>query len=246
VGIAKKTGPPRPAGPISVGPLDVEHESSITEIFVESFVSISRRDSRSLGYAGPMSHAICALVIVGNYDRDIAGKIDLRAIATYQDVSVMPIDHFYSTFWAADSSVGGELDVPMHVPATFPRDKVLLQFMRDMTGKPDPKFAIIQTAYDEGKSHHNGEQWAAAFQGPRRISTDHASINDALRAIGVGRRYPKDEFDTIGLAAFWSNPRHLEKYRSWCTEHEAQGVVQAAVVESLSERVHAMWPNQRT
>ncbi len=193
-----------------------------------------------------MSHAICALVIVGNYDRDIAGKMDLRAIASYEDVSVMPIDHYYSTFWAADSSVGGELDVPMHVPSTFPRDKVLLQFMRDMTGKSEPKFAIVQTEYDSGKSHHDGAQWAAAFVGARRISGDHASINEALRAIGVGRRYPKDEFDTIGLSAFWQNPRHLEKYRAWCTENDAQGVVQAAVVESLSERVHAMWPHLRT
>ncbi len=193
-----------------------------------------------------MSHAICALVIVGNYDRDIAGKVDLRAIATYEDVSVMPIDHFYSTFWAADSSVGGELDVPMHVPSTFPRDKVLLQFVRDMTARTEPKFAIIQTEYGVEHSHHNGAQWAAAFAGARRISANHATINDALRAIGVGRRYPKDEFDTIGLAAYWHNPRHLEKYRAWCTENEAQPIVQAAVVESLSERVHRMWPHLRT
>ncbi|MFN0248848.1 MAG: hypothetical protein ACKV2T_18305 [Kofleriaceae bacterium] len=193
-----------------------------------------------------MSHAICALVIVENYDRDIAGKIDLRAIASYQNVSVMPIDHYYSTFWAANSSIGGELDVPMHVAATFPRDKVLLQFVRDMTQKTDPKFAIIQTEYDNNKSHHNGAQWAVAFQGAQRLSGDHATINDALRAIGVGRRYPKDEFDTIGLAAYWTNPRHLEKYRSWCAENEAQGIVQAAVAESLSERVHRMWPHQRT
>lgn len=194
-----------------------------------------------------MSHAICALVIVGPYDHDIAGKVDLRAIASYEDVSVMPIDHYYSTFWAADSSVGGELDVPMTVPATFPRDMVLLQFVRDMTGRPEAKFAIIQTEYDSAKTHHNGAQWAASFQGARRISGDHASINEALRAIGVGRRYPKDEFDTIGLGAYWQNPRHLEKYRAWCSEHDGvQGVVQAAVVESLSERVHAMWPNLRT
>jgi hypothetical protein len=193
-----------------------------------------------------MSHAICALVIVGNYDRDIAGKMDLRAIASYEEVSVFPIDHYDSTFWAADSSVGGELDVAMTVPATFPRDKVLLQFVRDMTGTAEPKFAIIQTGYEGAQSHLNGAQWAAAFIGARRISSDHASINEALRAIGVPRRYPKDEFDTIGLAAYSHNPRHLEKYRSWCSENDAQGVVQAAVVESLSERVHAMWPHQRT
>ncbi len=193
-----------------------------------------------------MSHAICALVVVGKYDHDIAGKVDLRAIAAYEDVSVMPIDHYYSTFWAAESAVGGELDVPMTFPATFPRDMILFQFVRDMTQRADAKFAIIQTGYESGQSHLNGAQWAAAFCGQRRLSGDHASINDALRAIGVGRRYPKDEFDTIGLGAYWTNPRHLEKYRSWCTEHEAQGVVQAAVVESLSERVHAMWPHLRT
>jgi hypothetical protein len=191
-----------------------------------------------------MSHAICALVVSGSYDWDIAGKMDLRAIASYEDVAVMPIDHFYSTFWAAESGVGGELDVPMHVPSTFPRDMVLLQFVRDMTGRQDAKFAIIQTGYGGGQTHLDGAQWAAAFHGQRRVSGDHASINEALRAIGVGRRYPKDEFDTIGLAAFWSNPRHLEKYRSWCTEHD--GVVQGVVAESLSERVHAMWPRQRT
>ena len=111
---------------------------------------------------------------------------------------------------------------------------------------PNVKFAIIQTGYEGGQSHLDGAQWAAAFAGARRISGDHATINEALRAIGVPRRYPKDEFDTIGLAAYSHNPRHLEKYRSWCSENDAQGVVQAAVVESLSERVHAMWPHLRT
>ena len=186
-----------------------------------------------------MSHAICALVVVGPYDHDLAAQMDLRVLSSYEDVTVMPIDHFYSTFWAAESAVGGELDVPMHVPATFPRETVLLQFMRDMTGRREPKFAIIQTEYSGGR----GAQWAAAFEGKRRLSGDHATINEALRLIGVTRRYPKDEFDTIGLAAFWSNPRHLDRFRLWCIERDAQASVDAVVAESRSEPVRVARPS---
>jgi hypothetical protein len=186
-----------------------------------------------------VSHSICALVIVGRCDRDIAAKLDLRVVASFDDVSVMPIDHYYSTFWAADMAIGGELDVPMHVRATFPRDRVLLQIARDVTGRKEPAFAIIQTEYDNTKNHHTGAQWAAAFQGERRVSGERATINDALRAVGVKRRYPKDEFDTIGLAAFWSNPRHLDRFRMWCLERDAHASVQAVVAESRSEPIRA-------
>jgi hypothetical protein len=172
-----------------------------------------------------VSHSICALVIVGNCDRDIAAKLELRVVASFEDVSVMPIDHYYSAFWAASLSIGGQLDVPTHIPATFPRDRALLQIARDLTGQKEPAFAIIQTDYDNTKNHHTGEQWATSFLGERRVSGDRATINDALRAIGVKRRYPKDEFDTIGLAAFWSNPRHLDRFRAWCDERGADAAV---------------------
>lgn len=179
-----------------------------------------------------VSHAICALVIVGGYDRDVAAKIDLRVVAAYEDVSVMPVDHYYSTFWAKEIDVTGELDLPLVMPASFPREQVLLHIVRDLTGKRDPKFALIMTDYGNG----NEGQWAAAYTGSKRISGESATINDALRAIGVTRRYPKDEFDTIGLSAVGHNPRHLAKYRDWCAEHD--GVVQAVVQESLTERMH--------
>ncbi|GIH92886.1 hypothetical protein ACFFMN_21685 [Planobispora siamensis] len=77
-----------------------------------------------------------------------------------------------------------------------------------------PQFAIIRTEYHAGM----GSQWGVAFAGERRLTGDEASINEALAALGVQASASADEFDTIGLGGFRSNPEYLDRYADLCDE----------------------------
>ncbi|MFD6229375.1 hypothetical protein ACFWFZ_21255 [Streptomyces sp. NPDC060232] len=164
-----------------------------------------------------MSHTICALVVAGQVDTQWAGSLGLRATLTYEDISVFPIDHYFSAYWAATRGNDAQLDVPDGILAesvTFPSEAVLHDLVREVTGGHRPRFAIVQTEYFGGA----GRQWAVAFDGEERLSPDGASINQALAALGVMATATADEFDVIGLGRFRSNPDHLAAYAALCDE----------------------------
>src|SRR5262245_52327054 len=129
----------------------------------------------------PMGHHICALVLAGPVDAARAESLDLRARLVHEDISVFPIDHYYSACWSAMRGNRASLDLPDNLAAIFPRDAVLLDFAREITHNDEPRFAIILTDYFGGF----GDQWAVAFHGKRRLPVDQTSINAALRALGV-------------------------------------------------------------
>ncbi|MFC3980481.1 hypothetical protein [Streptosporangium jomthongense] len=161
-----------------------------------------------------MGHHICALVVAGRIDADRARSVGLRAELVRDGVSVLPIDHYFSAYWAATRDRDTRLDLPEGLPATFPGETVLCDLVREVTGAEEPRFAIIQTEYFAGF----GDQWAVAFAGERRLTTCQASINDALALLGVQASPPMDEFDTIGLGTYRSNPDHLDRYADLCDE----------------------------
>ncbi|MFC4062946.1 hypothetical protein ACFOWE_32090 [Planomonospora corallina] len=161
-----------------------------------------------------MGHHICALVVAGRVDTERARSMGLRAELVHDGIGVFPIDHYFSAYWAAIRGSGTRLDLPGDLPATFPGEAVLCDLVREVTGTDEPRFAIIQTEYFAGA----GGQWAAAFAGERRLTGDRASINEALAALGVRAAAPADEFDTIGLGRFRSNPDHLDRYADLCDE----------------------------
>ncbi|MFD3536820.1 hypothetical protein [Streptomyces sp. NPDC058664] len=164
-----------------------------------------------------MSHTICALVVVGPVDTERAESVGLRAVLTHEDISVFPIDHYFSAYWAATRGNHAQLDVPEGIVSesvTFPGEAVLHDLVREVTGRRGPRFAIVQTDYFAG----TGGQWAAAFDGEERLTPDRASINQALAALGVRATATMDEFDVIGLGGFRSNPDHLQVYASLCDE----------------------------
>ncbi|MBB4920590.1 hypothetical protein [Streptosporangium saharense] len=161
-----------------------------------------------------MGHHICALVVAGRIDAERADAVGLRARLTHDDITVFPIDHYFSAYWAAIRGRDAQLDLPDGLPATFPGEAVLCDLAREVTGADEPRFAIIQTEYFAGF----GDQWAVAFAGEKRLTADRASINDALAVLGVRASESADEFDVIGLADFRSNPDHLERYADLCDE----------------------------
>ncbi|GIH94256.1 hypothetical protein ACFFMN_06025 [Planobispora siamensis] len=162
-----------------------------------------------------MPHDICALVIAGQVDTERARSVGLRAELVYDRIGVFPIDHYFSAYWAAVRGNRASLDVPERcLGALLPNEAVLCDLVREVTGADEPRFAIIRTEYHAGM----GSQWGVAFAGERRLTGDEASINEALAALGVRASDSMDEFDTIGLGGFRSNPDYLDRYADLCDE----------------------------
>ncbi|MFD4373852.1 hypothetical protein [Streptomyces sp. NPDC058486] len=167
-----------------------------------------------------MAHTMCALVVAGQLDTQRALSVGLRARLTHEGISVFPIDHYFSAYWAAVRGNSAQLDLPDGIASecvTFPSEAVLHDLAREVTDEERPRFAIIQTDYFAGA----GGQWAAAFHGQERVTPDQASINHALAVLGVRSTTTADEFDTIGLGEFRSNPDYLHAYVDLCEERGA-------------------------
>jgi hypothetical protein len=155
-----------------------------------------------------VGHSICALVVAEPVNGGPAAAADLRPRLVHEHITVLPIDHYYSEYWAILRDARASLDLPRDLPATFPCEVVLLDLVRKVTGVAEPLFAIIQTDYFGGA----GSQWAVAFRGAARLTGETTSINQALATLGVRARPPHDEFDTIGLGGYRANPEYLERY----------------------------------
>ncbi|WP_405896489.1 hypothetical protein OG242_02040 [Streptomyces sp. NBC_00727] len=164
-----------------------------------------------------MTHAVCALVVTGQLDTPRAESLGLHARLTYAGISVFPIDHYFSAYWAAVRGNPARLDLPPGIlseSVTFPGDAVLRDLVCEVTHEPRPRFAVIQTEYFGG----TGGQWAATFDGEMRVTPDGATINQALEALGVRATAAADAFDVIGLGTFRHNPDHLQAYVALCDE----------------------------
>lgn len=156
-----------------------------------------------------MGHHITALAIAAPYDKAIAESYDLFERLAWQHVTLFPIDHYWSEHWQAKR---GDIDGRLHIPPgshLLPHEGVCGAIAREITGLPSPRFAVINSDYFGG----HGDQWAVAYEGSRLVVGEAASVNEALRALGVVRAPGLDEWDTIGLGDYRSNPDYLDKYR---------------------------------
>jgi hypothetical protein len=146
--------------------------------------------------------------VAESVDEERATAVDLRPMIVHEHVTVLPIDMYYSEYWAIRRGARTPLDLPSDLPVIFPFEVVLLDLVREVTSVAEPLFAIIQTDYFGG----DGSQWAAVFRGATRLTDEKTSINTALAALGVRASSPDDEFDTIGLGRYRSNPEYLDRY----------------------------------
>ncbi len=159
-----------------------------------------------------MGHEITALVIAGAFDAEVARSLDLEPVPLASSLTFFHIDHYYTAYWQAVRRCTVWLDVPDAFPGLFPREGVVVALVAELTAQAAPVFALIRTEYFGGV----GDQWAAAFRGARRESSDDARINTVLRTLGVVPRDGLDEFDTVGLAEHRDSPESLERYRALC------------------------------
>jgi len=153
-----------------------------------------------------MGHAISAVVLRGEFDRQRADEFDLKPIATKYGVTIFPLDARFCDYWEAKLDVSGFVsDYPLL------NCRVVHHMMQQIA--PVAMFAVIQTDYHGGV----GQQWAAVYQGdqelmpttttpggPVSIGVSRRPINKALRLLGV-RPWISDAFTAIGL----------HHYRDW-------------------------------
>lgn len=143
-----------------------------------------------------------------------AAELDLRPVVLAPSLTMLPIDHYFTAYWQSVRNETEHLDLPDGFPAIFPSESVVRTMTAEVTRLSSPTFAVVMTDYFGGA----GGQWAAVFDGARRTTGPHATINEALRALGVARRDALDEFDTVGLGSYRHPPDYLERYRDLCEE----------------------------
>jgi hypothetical protein len=161
-----------------------------------------------------VGHNITAIVIANAFKAEVARTLDLVAVPLTPQLTLFHLDHYYTAYWQAVRGCTKHLDVPAEFPGVFPREGIVAQLVVELTGVEAPRFAIIQTEYFGGA----GDQWACAFTGENRETGASATINDALRWLGVVSQGDQDEFDTVGLGTYRSSPEYLERYVGLCDE----------------------------
>lgn len=155
-----------------------------------------------------MGHAICAVLLKGPFDAQLAERYDLFGIALAPEITMFHIDHYYTACWQKQLNVQGNLEGVVDC-AMFPSEAIVHILMAKVSGTLQPVFAVILTDYFGGV----GQQWAQVYQGAAIVNPQIRSINQALAQLGVVARPGMDEFDTVGLSNYRSQPEYLEQYR---------------------------------
>ncbi|NKX89212.1 hypothetical protein [Nocardia coubleae] len=160
-----------------------------------------------------MSHAITALVLNGSHDGEAAGRWDLVPVALGGGLTLFHVTHYYTAYWQERLGVTGHFEFRSSAGLVFTTENVVRVVAADLVGRPDPTFALVATEYFAGV----GDQAAAVCEHGGSIR-QVATINDALRVLGVVAAAGLDEFDTVGLAAHRSTPDYLDRYEDLCDE----------------------------
>lgn len=162
-----------------------------------------------------MPHYITAIIFKGQFSEEKAKEFDLVPIPLPQGLTLFHIDLYYSVCWQYKLKTQGRLTLYNIDNICFPDDIALAHIMDAISVDRKAEYAIIATEYFAGI----GDQWANVFRGEENIGTDVGRINQALRVLGVVAEKPYDEFDTVGLSRYRSQPDYLEKYRDLADEY---------------------------
>lgn len=155
-----------------------------------------------------MSHAITAIALKGDYNKDLAKEYDLLGTTLGFDLTLFHIDHYYTAYWQKKLKVTEYLELYNVEYACFPSEAVVEVLMSKVATDTPPQYAIIVTEYFGGF----GKQYANVFYGNQLASKEVTNINQALFFLGVVAKEGLDEFDTVGLNRYRSQPDYLEKY----------------------------------
>lgn len=155
-----------------------------------------------------MSHNLTALILKGNYQDEMLDVFDLRPIRLTEELTLFHINKAYTACWQAILKEEGMLDIEAMDLFYLPKEHCIKTIVDKISLEDDNLYAIIQTDYFGGV----GSQCACVFKGDKNLDKSIESINQALCILGVKRNLPLDEFDTVGLSQYRSEPTYLEKY----------------------------------
>lgn len=156
-----------------------------------------------------MGHDITAIILKGDFDKNLAKEFDLREKYLGFTLNLFHIDIWYAACWQHLLKTEGELEIKNIDCIGFPTDAALAEIMKKISGISLPQYAIIKTDYFGGM----GFQWASVFQGKTNADFTVRTINQALRYLGVTKKNGLDEFETVGLDKIRVQPDYLDKYR---------------------------------
>lgn len=93
-----------------------------------------------------MGHAICAVLLKGPFDAQLAERYDLFGIALAPEITMFHIDHYYTACWQKQLNVQGNLEGVVDC-AMFPSEAIVHILMAKVSGTLQPIFAVILTDY---------------------------------------------------------------------------------------------------
>ena len=149
-----------------------------------------------------MGHSLSAIILKGNYKPQLVKLFDLHSVALSQGMTLFFVDHYYSAIWQAVLGTEGYLETSGTGNLLFPNEKALARIMELISVEPLPLYAIIVTDYFGGI----GDQCGNVYRGEELVDEGITTINQALKCLGVFPKRDLDEFDTLGLANYRSNP----------------------------------------
>ena len=162
-----------------------------------------------------MGHHITALILKGNYNKEIAHSYDLPGRDIGFNLTLFHIDPYYSAYWQCKFGLKDHLKTAKTDYMCFPTEIALAEIMKQVSATSCFDFAIISTDYYGGI----GSQFASVYENDTLVSESITKINQALAHLGVKRKNGLDEFDTVGLVDIRSQPDILDKYYDLCEEH---------------------------
>lgn len=154
-----------------------------------------------------MGHSIKAIILKGKYNRDLAKKYDLIGNDLSFDLTLFPINHYYSAYWQAKLKFTGILPLNGIMDSLFPCERSIYELLKIITKHENIEFAIISTDYFGGIR----EQDANVYINDKLADKSIKTINQVLSFLGVIKN-DSDEFDAVGLGNYRSLPEYLEKY----------------------------------
>ncbi len=155
-----------------------------------------------------MGHSICGIILKGGFNQNLAESYDLQGINLGFELTLFHIDIYYTACWQKKLNILDSLSGPRPKNLLFPNEGVIAVLMSIISGVPEPTFALIVTEYFGGI----GSQWALVYRGSNLVNPSITQISLALRYLGVLAKNELDEFDTVGLSQYRSQPEYLNKY----------------------------------
>lgn len=162
-----------------------------------------------------MPHNITAIILKGQYDKSQAENFGLFGHDLPFDLTLFHIDHYQTACWQYELKTEGYLELSFDDALIFPNEIAIAEIVKDISSDDNPLFAIIQTDYFGGI----GNQYASVYQYTKNIDIKANTINQVLVHLGVKKEQKLDEFDTVGLSEYRSQPDIFDKYVDLAEEY---------------------------